>query len=81
MKKSGRLKDKKGQLSRNQSRASVKSGGKEPKGLDYSAANKPKFYSQCWFLCCCPLTSILLMWIAAVVTNEGCPEYTIIEEL
>jgi hypothetical protein len=25
--------------------------------------------------------SLLLLWITAVATNEGCPEYTIIEEL
>ena len=64
------------------SKSSLKSGGKEPTGIEFSAqSSKPKFYTQCWFWCVFPISTILFIWISAVAGNEGCPEYTIIEEL
>lgn len=82
MKNKDRKSSLKNSMRKTKSKTSLKSGGKEPTGIEYTAATpKPKFYTQCWFWCVFPLTTIIFLWVAAVTNNEGCPEYTIIEEL
>jgi len=71
----------KSSLRKGNSKGSLKSGDKAP-GIEYSAApKKPSICSQCWFWCVFPCFSIIMVWGLAIANNEGCPEYTIIEEL
>jgi len=80
----GRKTDLKNSMRKNNtgSKVSLKSGGKEATGIEYSAAPvKPSIFRQCWFWCVFPCFTTIVLWVALIANNEGCPEYTIIEEL
>ena len=67
MKNKDRKSSLKNSMRKTKSKGSLKSGGKDPVGIEYTAqSSKPKFYKQCWFWCVFPLTTIIMIWVAAV---------------